>query len=111
MDISFANSKLRRNCNEDKRLIRRHGTARAKLIRRRLDDMAAADTLADLKNVPGRYHELTGDREGRISADLDGPYRLIFRPAGEDTYRKADGGLDWKLIHAVCIEGVENTHE
>jgi signal transduction histidine kinase len=69
-----------------------------------------AETLADLRNVPGRWHELTEDRKGQISVDLDGPYRLILVPVGDEIC-KPDGGLDWNLIQAVCVQGVEDTHE
>ena len=110
MDISFASSKLKRQCTEERLLVRTHGTQRAKLIRRRLDDVAAVETLADLKHLPGRWHELQENRKGQLSVDLDGPYRLILTPEGEGKY-KPDGGLDWTLVRAVCVHGVEDTHE
>ena len=46
----------------------------------RLNDLRGAANLDDLKGVPGRYHELTGNRAGQWACDLDHPYRLIFKP-------------------------------
>lgn len=111
MIIGFADSKFAREVNEEKRLVRAHGAIRAKLIRRRLDELRAADSLADLYNLSrARCHELHGDRKGQLSVDLDHPYRLLFVPAEPVPYRK-DGGLDWTRVEAVVILGVEDTHD
>ena len=63
-----------------------------------------------MRHVPGRCHELAGDRSGQLSLDLDHPYRLIFKPATEPIPLKPDGGLDWTRVDAVLILGVEDTH-
>jgi plasmid maintenance system killer protein len=82
------------------------------LIRRRLDELRAAEVLEDLRNLPGpRCHELRGDRAGQISVDLDHPYRLIFEPADDPVPRKPDGGLDWRSVTAVRILEVTDTHD
>ena len=91
-------------------MIRRHGDRRARIIRRRLDDLRAATVLEDMRSLPGRCHELRGDRAGQLSLDLDYPYRLIFEPANDPTPHKANEGLDWTKITAVEIVGVEDTH-
>lgn len=111
MDITFASDKLRKEINSQKRLVKRHGSDRARRIRRRLDDLRAAVVLEDMRHLPGRCHELKGNRAGQLSLDLDHPYRLIFEPVNEPVPRKADGGLDWTAITAVIIIGVEDTHE
>lgn len=64
-----------------------------------------------MRQLPGRCHELIGDRKGEISIDLDGPYRLIFEPADNPPPTNEDGGLDWKRVTAVVILAVEDTHE
>jgi proteic killer suppression protein len=111
MIIHFADGKLAREVNVEKQLVRKYGERRAKLIRRRLDELRAADSLADLRNLPGpRCHELRGDRKGQISVDLDHPYRLLFVAADPVPYRD-DGGLDWTRVEAVVILGVEDTHD
>lgn len=111
MDIVFKNKKFEKECNNQKLLQKQHGQIRAKRIRRRLDDLRAADVLEDMRNLPGRCHELIGDRAGQLSLDLDHPYRLIFEPADNPIPLKPDGGIDWKKVTAIKIIGVEDTHE
>ncbi len=61
--------------------------------------------------MPGRLHELTGDRAETFALDLDQPYRLIFETANNPIPRKEDGGLEWRSITAVRILEVENYHD
>lgn len=111
MDIIFKASRLRKECSDQRLLEKRHGERRAKLLRRRLDDMAAAETLEDLRLLPQtRAHELTGDRKGLLAVDLDHPYRLLFEAANDPVPRKPDGGLDWAKVTAVRILEVVDYH-
>lgn len=110
MDILFATDRLRQECNDPKRLQRAHGAARAKLIARRLANLRAADTLADMRHLPGRCHELREDRRGQLALSLDGPYRLIFEPAYEPVPRLTGGNLDWAGVTAVRILEVVDYH-
>jgi len=111
VDIEFDAKKFEKEVNSSKLLVRRHGDRRAKLIRRRLDELHAAVTLEDVRNLPGpRCHELRGDRAGQLSVDLDHPYRLLFVPT-EPIPTKEDGGLDWARITAIIVLGIEDTHE
>lgn len=80
-------------------------------IERRLDDILAAPTLSHMRGLPGRCHELTGDREGLISIRVSGNYRLLFKPANEPAPVKSDGGLDWSGVTAITIVGIEDYHE
>jgi len=111
VEIAFDKKRLEKLCNSDRELVRSFGPRRAKLIRRRLDQLRAADSLEVMRNLPGRCHELIGDRKGTLSIDLDGPYRLIFEPAEIPPPSKPDGGLDWQRISAIRVLGVEDTHE
>ena len=111
MDIAFSIGGGAREWNDTARMVRKHGPARAKLIRRRLDDLKAAHCLNVMRNLPGRTHELKGDRLGELSIDLDGPFRLIFRPEKQLPPAKVDGGLDWKEVTAIMILEVADTHE
>ncbi len=107
----FKNSKFQRDCNDQKLLKKNHGADRAKRIRRRLDQLRDANVLEDMRNLPGRCHELLQDRAGQLSLDLDHPYQLIFEPANEPIPRKPDGGIDWNQVTSVIILGVEDTHD
>jgi plasmid maintenance system killer protein len=111
VDILFESADAAEEYNDEKRLVRSHNVQRAKLIRRRLDDLRAAPNFETMRNLPGRCHELKGNRALQLSIDLDGPYRLILYPAHNPVPAKPDGGMDWKKVTAVTIKEVRNTHE
>ena len=111
MDILFKSKAFGKECNRHDLLIKRHGQNRAKLIRRRLDDLRAAANLLIMRDLPGRCHEMKGNRSGQLSIDLDGPYRLIFRAANDPVPAKPDGGLDWARVTAIEILSLDHTHE
>ena len=90
-------------------LSRRYGHIGARRIRTRLSQLEAADSLADLRSLPGRWHELTGDRAGHLAADLHQPFRMIVRPA-EPVPRTDDGGLDWGHVTVVIITEIADYH-
>lgn len=93
-------------------MVKSHGDQRAKLLKQRLAELAAANMLGDLRSLPqARCHELKGSRKGQLSVDLDHPYRLIFEPAHNPVPRKSDGGLDWTKVTEIRILGMEDTHE
>ena len=110
MDISFKNNKLRKQCTEDKRAKRDLGQNMAKKLKQRLDDLKAAPTLETMKPpMPGRCHELKGDRKGQFSVDLVAQWRLLFEPV--DTESKSEGGVNWDSVKAIKILEIEDTHE
>lgn len=112
MDISFRSGRLAKDCNDARKAQRRFGPRRAGLIRRRLDELRAADTLEVMRTLPAaRCHELKGNRKGQISVDLDHPYRLLFVPFHDPIPIKPDGGLNWAQVTVIEILGVEDTHE
>lgn len=111
MELQFSSRKLQRQVESFRELVRAHGERRAQLIRRRLDELDAASTLAEIRSLPGpRRHELKGDLEGILSVDLDHPYRLLFRPLQEPPPCRPDGGLDWGQVKALLILRIEDTH-
>lgn len=114
LEIGFKDRKLEKKCNDDKLLTRRHGERRAKLIKNRLAVLKAATALSDLGKPyqgPHRCHELTGNRNGQLSVDLDHPYRLIFVPTPQPPPQKNVGGLDWSQVTAISILEIVDTHE
>lgn len=110
MEISFQNSKLMKMANDERLAVRKLGTLRAGLFRMRLDDLAAAATLEDVRYLPGHYHELTTDRKGDWACDLDQPYRLIFRPHEDPIPEDKDGKYIWLEIKGVEIIEISNYH-
>ena len=114
MDVRFADRKLEKECNDGRLLQRRHGERRAKLLKTRLAVLVSAACLADLGppyRGPMRCHELTGNRAGQLSIDLDQPYRLIFLPDHQPPPTRAEGGLDWAAVTAIVILEIADTHE
>lgn len=109
MEVSFEDADLAHICRNERELLKRHGAVRAKKIQQRLKALRAAETLSDMRSMPGRCHELHGNRAGEMSLDLDHPYRLLFRPAAE-LDPGPGGGLDWAAVRAVTVIGIVDTH-
>lgn len=110
LEIVFRTKKLQKQCTDTKEMQRSLGSKQAKRLRQRLDDLRASPTLEVMRSLPGRCHELKGDREGELSVDLEHPYRLIFEPANNPVPKKGDGGLDWSRVSGIRILGIEDTH-
>lgn len=92
-------------------MVRTWGPATARRIGRVLQQLEAAETLAEMAALPQvRCHELKADRDEQISLDLGHPLRLILEVAMDPTPRKPDGGLDWGSVTAVVVIGVVDTH-
>lgn len=112
MLLSFKSRKFEKECNDIKRLTREWGAEQAKLIARRLTELAAAENLETMRLLPqARAHELKGNRAGQISLDVKHPYRLIILPDYDTPPCKTDGGLDWQRITKIKILEVTDTHE
>lgn len=99
--------KLAKTLADDKSRLKAYGRDRAKKLRIRLSVLAAAPNLEAVRNVAGRFHELTGDLKGHFAASLDEPYRLVFRPV--PPLAVAAGG-DWSHISHVLITDIVNYH-
>lgn len=111
MDISFESQQDAELYNDTKALARKFGAEQAKRIRKRLDQLFAAERLSVFAGGAfGRCHELKADRKGQLTLDLKHPFRLCFVPANEPIPTKDDGGLDWDKVTAVRIVGVIDPH-
>lgn len=74
--------------------------------------MEAVENLARMKEIPGsRLHRLVGNRQGQLSVNLDGQYRLIFVPDHNPIPERPSGGRDWERINKVKIIEIADTHE
>ncbi len=110
MEITFATAKLAKSMNSDSKLSQAHGAELAKQIRKRLDDLDAAASLEDMRSLPGKCEELSGNRAGELSVHLNKNWRLIFKPNHNPKPTKDDGGLDWTQVTAVQISEVIDYH-
>lgn len=112
MDIIFKTTKLAKECNEFRLLQKVHGERRARLIRRRLDELRAANTLAEISHLPPpRMHQLKGERQGQISLDLDHPYRLLITVANNPVPKKDNGSINLSKVTIVMVLEVKDTHD
>lgn len=113
MNIIFATNRLRKELNEEKAMIKAHGTLRTKKLKVLLTSLRAASNLAIFAppmSPPHRCHELSGNLSGILSLDLDHPYRLLFSPNHTPLPLRKEGGLDWKLVTDIEILEIKDTH-
>ena len=111
MVIYFKTKKLQKLCSKGSEAIKSLGANRGKKLKQRMMELAAAETLADISRVPpARCHELTGNRNGQLSVDLEHPYRLLFVPANEPISERKKGGLDWAAVTKIEIIDIADTH-
>ena len=110
MDIIFKSNKFRKIVHDERQLNRTYGKINAKKIRQRIDDLFAAETLEDVRNLPGRYHELKAERKGQIACDLEHPYRLIFKPVANPMPIDKNGQMLWSEITIIEIIEIVDYH-
>lgn len=110
MKITFGTKELEKLANDYRYCQKELGPVRAKLFNKRLQDLLFAATLEDVRNLPGRYHELVEDRKGQWGCDLDQPYRLIFKPNENPIPTNNDGQYVWNQILSVVIVEITNYH-
>ncbi len=111
MKIEFGSSKLQKLCSSEKAMRKEWGAEMAKRLMQRLADLEAIASLDEARNLPGRCHELTGDRAGQLAMDLVHPQRLVFKSGTEPKPTNKSGGLDWKQVTAIRILEIVNYHE
>jgi len=108
--ITFKHKELEQLANNDKLRLKMMGKNRAVRFKLRLTQLYAADTLHDVKDLPGNYHELVGDLKGKWACDLDQPYRLIFTPHEDPIPTDPNGKYIWLEIHGVEILEIKDYH-
>lgn len=110
MDIFFQNKKLEKIASDPRKCLKELGKKRSALFLLRLRDLYRAETLEDIRYLPGSYHELKGNRKGQWACDLDQPYRLIFEPHEGPIPTDDNGKYIWIEIKAVEIVEIVNYH-
>ena len=111
MDLTFADKKLKK-CASDQRICQKEmRKQRSELYLRRIADLDAANTLEDVRYLPGHYHELTQDKKGKWACDLDQPYRLVFKPHEDPIPEDENHKYIWAEILGVEIVEIVNYHK
>ena len=104
-------SKLEKICNSDREMRKKLGVNRADKLQQRLFELRASETLEDMARLPAAgCHELSQNRKGQISVNLDQPYRLIFVPDHDPLPTTPDGGLDRKKVTRILVVEIVNYH-
>ena len=111
MDISYANSKIRKICTDDKAARKALGRAGTEVLQERLQQIIDVDNLEALRFAPGAWHELVGDRKGQLACSLLKRVRLVFVPANDPRPIKPDGGLDWSEVTAIMNLEIVDYHK
>ena len=109
MDVRAA-SKLQKILSSELKLKGKYGPKMAKAVMKRITQLEAADTLEDMRSLPGNWHELHEDRDGQIAANLSANLRLIIKPANNPLPLDDDGGLDWSSVDSVNIVEIADYH-
>lgn len=111
MVIYFKTKKIQKLCSSSEEAHKKLGAKMAKKLLQRMMELNAAGTLQAISYLPPpRCHELSGDRRGLLSVDLEYPYRLLFIPANKPRPVKNDGGLDWAQVTEIEIIDITDTH-
>lgn len=96
---------------DDPRLCQKElGQIETKIFYRRLDQIRNAQSLEEVRYMPGHFHELTGDRKGQWACDLEQPNRLVFEPHEKPIPTDKDGKYVWIEIKAIDIIEITNYH-
>lgn len=111
LKIDFLNAKDKAFFESAKDVKKVHGAENEKKLRIRLDDLLDAQSMDDMRNLPGHWEELKNDRAGQFSARLHGGLRLIVKPQKQPPPTKLDGGLDWRAIDSIHILEMVDYHD
>lgn len=111
MKVDFLTAKDKEFFENSKQVTKAFGPESAKKLKSRLDDLDAAQTMGDMRHVPGHWEELKNDRAGQFSVRLHGGLRLIVKPQKHPPPVKPDGGLDWLAIDSIYIIEVVDYHD
>jgi len=110
MKIFFAKKHLEKMAKDIRLAQKELGQLQGNLYIRRLNELYAAKTLEDVRNLPGHYHELKGNRNGQWACNLLNPYRLIFKPIADPIPIDKDGKFIWREIKEIEIVEITNYH-
>ena len=111
MKIFFANKKLEDELGSPENCKIARGKDMAKKVALRLQQAFNADSLEDLRNVPGRWHELRENRKGQFAVSLVEPYRMIFLPDGDPADYIEHGSIKWDKVIAIKIQEITDYHD
>lgn len=109
MYIKYKDDRLKKTLNDRTKLARAYGTGNARKIVQRLGEITASSSLRMmLKCRIGRCHLLKGDYAGMYAMDLEGGWRLLFRPVLQEGQSLSE--IDFLTIEIIKIMEVTDYH-
>ena len=104
MQISFKDGKMRKLCEDGKKLYKKYGKIQAGKIVQRINELLSAKNLYDISKLPqARLHKLSQNWKGCFAIDLKHPYRLILKPLNGNY-------LDYRSITEIKILTIIDYH-
>lgn len=110
IEIAWTDPKMGRTAARESLALRTWGKDRWNVIRRRLASLAAAPTLADMRGVPGRFHQLAGDRAHQFALRINANERLVLEPDHNPLPALPAGGVDLAAVTRIRIIEVVDYH-
>lgn len=100
MEVIFRTTKIKKLCEDSKKLKKQYGAIQSEKIISRINDLRAAENLQDISKLPYmRLHKLEGQLKGLLSIDIQHPYRIYIEPLNGDI-------LDYKTVTEVKIDRI-----
>lgn len=107
--ILFFDESLAQACYNERAGIRRWGKDRAAVIRRRITQIMAAPSLADLDRM-GPLSLQPGPGSDQVHIDASAPQRIVLLPHHDPMPRHGDGQLVYADVTHVCILDICELH-
>lgn len=111
MQIHFRSAKLKKICESERELLRKHGPELGHRITVRLSELRALASLQDAVQVPHlRLHQLKAKRDEQFAITLLGGHRLVLEVVHNPIPRHADGGIDLSAVTDVIVVEIVDYH-
>lgn len=101
--------KLESLLNDERALKRAYHSNVVKALGVRIASMRNASDLQELHHLPGRAHQLKGDRAGQFAMELPDGLRLVFCPT-EPAPHRDDGGVDLAAVTRITLIEITDYH-
>ena len=105
MELAFSTKKLREVCEIESRAIKALGQETALILRRRISDLRAADSVSEL--ISGGPRELVYLSQVAYSLNLKNSQRIIICPNHTLPAKLDIDTVDWKTISRVKVIEIE----
>jgi hypothetical protein len=109
VNLYFNDEPLSTACYNEKAGVRRWGSARAAVIRRRILQILTAPSVADLIRM-GPLLFQSGPEPDHFHVDASAPQRIILIPMHDPIPRDGTGSLVYADITDVCLLEIRELH-